>query len=113
MKMIDEILSISDEVRYVAIYRDNVLESKSKEGTQGASSSESDRYKELLVNPTLLKLASQRGNIDCGGLDYLIVKYGSFFQFILPVSWGHISVCVEKNADPILIGKKIIDLVKN
>ena len=52
--MIDEIFAISDDVRYVAIYRDGQLESKSKGNTQGASSSESDRYEELLVNPTRL-----------------------------------------------------------
>ena len=68
------------------------------------SSSESDRYEELLVNPTLLKLAMQRGNIDCGGLEYLLVRYGSFFQFVLLVSWGHVSVCIEAGADPIQIG---------
>ena len=105
--MIDEIFAISHDVRYVAIYRDGKLETKSKGGTQGASSSESDRYEELLVNPILLKAASQRGNIDCGGLDYLLVRYGNFFQFVLPVSWGHVSVCIEKHADPIPIGQKI------
>ena len=111
--MIDEIFAISDDVRYVAIFRDGLLESKSKGNTQGASSSESDRYEELLVNPTMLKAASQRGNIDCGGLDYLLVKYGNFFQFVLPVSWGHVSVCIEKNTDPIAIGLKVIALLKN
>ena len=44
-----------------------------------ASGLESDRYEELLVNPTLLTLATQRGNIDCGGLKYLIVRYGNKF----------------------------------
>ena len=32
------------------------------------------------MNPTLLTLARQRGGIDCGGLDDLVVAYGSFFQ---------------------------------
>ena len=108
--MINEIFAISDDVRYVAIYRDGKLESESKSDTQGASSSESDRYEELLVNPVLLKAASQRGNIDCGGLDYLLASYGNFFQFILPVSWGHVSVCIEKHADPISIGRKVKSL---
>ena len=111
--MIEEIFAISDDVRYVAIYRDGQLESKSKEDTQGASSSESDRYEELLVNPTLLKLAAQRGNIDCGGLEYLIVRYGNFFQFVLPALWGHVSVCIEKSADPIAIGEKVTTLLKS
>ena len=109
--MIDKIFAISDDVRYVAIYKDGKLETKSKGDTQGASSSESDRYEELLVNPTLLKAASQRGNIDCGGLDYLLVRYGNFFQFVLPVSWGHVSVCIEKSAVPIAIGLKIRSLL--
>jgi hypothetical protein len=112
-QLIDEIFAISDDVRYVAIYRDGQLESKSKGDTQGASSSESDRYEELLVNPILLKAASQRGNIDCGGLDYLLVKYGNFFQFVLPVSWGHVSVCIEKSADPIAIGLKVRSLLED
>ena len=111
--MIKEIFAISNDIRYVAIYRDGQLEVESKSSTQGASSSESDRYEELLVNPTLLKLAAQRGNIDCGGLDYLLVRYGNFFQFIFPVSWGHVSVCIEKSADPIPIGLKVKALLKN
>lgn len=110
--MINDIFSLSNDVRYVAIYREGHLETKSKEGTLGASSSDSDRYEELLVNPTLIKLASQRGNIDCDGLEYLIVRYGNFFQFVLPASWGHVSVCIEKSADPIAIGEKVIALLK-
>ena len=105
--MINDIFALSNDVRYVAIYRDGHLETKSKEDTIGASSSDSDRYEELLVNPTLLTLATQRGNIDCGGLDYLIIRYGNFFQFVLPTSWGHVSVCIEQKADPVDLGLKI------
>jgi hypothetical protein len=110
--MINKIFSLSQNIRYVAIYRDGKLETKSKEGTVDASGSESDRYEELLVNPTLLTLAAQRGNIDCGGLDYLIIRYGNFFQFVLPTSWGHVSVCIEKDADPVTIGLKVKALIK-
>ena len=110
--MIDKIFGLSKSIRYVAIYRNDQLESKSKAGTSFASSSESDRYEELLVNPTLLKLASQRGNIDCGGLHYLLVRYGNFFQFVLPTSGGHVSVCIEGDANPIEIGNRIRLLVK-
>ena len=105
--MIEEIFAISNDIRYVAIYRDRRLESQSKAGLQDESGSDSDRYEELLVNPTLLKLATQRGNIDCGGLDYLLVRYGNFFQFVLPTPYGHISVAIEKNANPIAIGLKV------
>jgi hypothetical protein len=109
--MIESIFKLSDSIRYVAVYKNGQLESKSKSNTIGASGSESDRYEELLVNPTLLKLASQRGNIDCGGLDYILVRYGNFFQFVLPESWGHVSVCIEANTDPIQIGAQVKSLV--
>ena len=109
--MIESIFQLSDSIRYVAVYKNGQLESKSKSNTLGASSSESDRYEELLVNPTLIKLASQRGNIDCGGLEYIIVRYGNFFQFVLPKTWGHVSVCVEANADPIQIGAQVKSMV--
>ena len=111
--MINTIFGLSKDVRYVAIYRDGDLETKSKEDTIGSSKSDSDRYEELLVNPTLITLATQRGNIDCGGLDYLIIKYGNFYQFVLPVSWGHISVCIDKNADPVSLGVKVVSLLKD
>ncbi|MCQ8181306.1 hypothetical protein NP603_09305 [Methylomonas sp. SURF-1] len=106
--MIDSIFRLSESIRYVAVYRNGQLRSKSRTGLSGASSSESDRYEELLVNPALLKLASQRGNIDCGGLDYLVVRYGNFFQFVLPTEWGHVSVCIEPDAEPIRIGELIM-----
>jgi hypothetical protein len=113
IQMIDDIFALSDQIRYVAMYRDEQLQSRSREGTENASSSESDRYEELLVNPTLLKLASQRGNIDCGGLEYLVVRYGNFFQFVVPTAGGHVSVCIEKEADPIEIGLRVKMLVEN
>ena len=109
--MIESIFKLSDSIRYVAVYKNRQLKSKSKSNTSDASSSESDRYEELLVNPTLLKLASQRGNLDCGGLDYILVRYGNFFQFVIPESWGHTSVCIEANTDPIQIGAQVKSLV--
>lgn len=112
LKMIDKIFKISEDIRYVAIYRNGHLMTQTKNDTEDASSSESDKYEELLVNPIMLKAASQRGNIDCGGLDFLLVRYGNFFQFILPVSWGHVSVCIEKNGDPIAVGEKVKFLFK-
>lgn len=105
----DAILALSDAIRYVAIYRDGRLESRLREGAVDASSSESDRYEELLVNPTLLKLTTQRGEIDCGGLEYLLIRYGNFFQFVLPRTWGHVSVCIEPDADAVAIGARVRD----
>lgn len=85
---------------------------QSRSHTLAASDAETDKYEELLVNPTLLKLTSQRGNLDCGGLDYLIIRYGNFFQFVLPMTWGHLSVCFEAASDPVELGLRVIDIAR-
>lgn len=99
----DRIARISPEIRYVAVYRDGELSMWQREGLSGASASESDKYEELIVNPTLLKLVTQRGNIDCGGAAYVVIRYGNFFEIVMPAAWGHVSVGVEPTADPIAL----------
>jgi hypothetical protein len=94
------IFDLSEDVRYVAFGRGQDVSLHQREGIADASSSDTDRFEELLVNPTLLKLATQRGNIDCGGLRYLIVGYGNFLQLVLPHGHGHVSVAFEPHADP-------------
>jgi hypothetical protein len=64
----------------------------------GASSSVSDRFEELLVNPAIIELARRRGEIDCGGLRYVIVAYGNFFQLVIPLTGGHASIAIERDA---------------
>ncbi|MCG8573724.1 MAG: hypothetical protein MI810_02475 [Flavobacteriales bacterium] len=98
-KIIESLFGEFSEIRYVAIYIKDKLVYKQKEETSDSSSGETDKYEELLVNPTLLKLASQRGNIDCGGLNYLIIGYGNFYQVVKSVPEGHISICIEQKSD--------------
>lgn len=94
------IAALGSDVRYVAVYPGSGEPALwSRDGLAGASAAESDRFEELLVNPTLLTLARQRGDIDCGGVRYLVVGYGNFFQVIAPLARGHVSVALEKNAD--------------
>ncbi len=87
------------EIRYAALYIEGELVFKQRESMADSSSSETDKFEELLVNPTLLKLASQRGNIDCGGLNYLIIGYGNFYQLVKSIPNGHISICLEHHSD--------------
>lgn len=88
----------SPDIRYVATYLDGTLELNERGGLANASSSESDKYEELIVNPTLLKLLTQRGDIDCGGMEYVVIRYGNFFEFVQPVKDGHVSVGIEPGA---------------
>ena len=96
----DDVFSISPDVRYVASANGQQVEMRSRPDLRDASSSDSDLYEELLVNPTLLTLARQRGDIDCGGLRYLIVGYGHFHQLVIPGTAGHVSVAFELGANP-------------
>jgi hypothetical protein len=106
-QLIKSIFSLSEDIRYVAIYSNNKLVTSSKSGTAGASSSESDKYEELIVNPTLLTLVKQRGNIDCGGAEFVLIRYGNFYQLVTPIEKGHVSICIEPNVDPLKLVEPI------
>lgn len=96
--IIDLLFAVGPHIRYVAVRDDQELRLVSRDGLQDALSPESDRYEELIVNPTLLTLTRQRGDIDCGGLDFVVVGYGNFRQLVIPTATGHVSVAMEKEA---------------
>ncbi len=112
-KIIEDLFNSFIDVRYVAIYTDNELVYKQKQQTLDSSSLDTDKYEELLVNPTLLTTARQRGNIDCGGLRFLIVGYGNFYQLVKEIKNGHISICLEKSVDLTNIPEKIFEFLKS
>lgn len=91
-----EIFAISAAVRYVAVGRGQAIALQQRSTLSDASSSVSDRFEELLVNPTLLKLVTQRGDLDCGGVRHVIIGYGHFNQFVLPIDGGHVSIAFDR-----------------
>ena len=101
MSSLDNIFTVSPHIRYVALYRSGQLTKKQREGWDKASAAESDRYEELIVNPTLLTLVRQRGNIDCGGARFIVVGYGNFLQLVIDLPDGHVSVCFQLGSNPI------------
>lgn len=110
-ELIERLFALSPEVRYVAVYRDGKLETRERPGIAAASAAESDRYEEIIVNPTLLKLVTQRGEIDCGGVQFVVIRYGNFFQTVFPVKGGHVSVGLEPSADPPSIVRRVRELL--
>lgn len=85
---------------------------RQREGIAEPSADESDRYEELLVNPTLLTLVAQRGAIDCGGARYVLVRYGHFFQFVRGTGAGHVSVALEPGADVVGLAGRLDALIQ-
>lgn len=112
-QIIDDLFNFLIEIRYVAIYHNDELTFKQRQQTSDSSSSDTDKYEELLVNPTLLTTARQRGNIDCGGLRFIIVAYGNFYQLVKEIKNGHISICLEKNVDLTNVPEKIFEFLKS
>ena len=103
----DAFFQISNDVRYVACYLDGQMTLYERPGLANSSKPESDKYEELIVNPVLLTLVQQRGNIDCGGVKFVVIRYGNFWQTVWPVKQGHVSVGLEPTADPLEHAKAI------
>jgi hypothetical protein len=109
-EIISQVFAVSPAVRYVALYRGGELTSRQRSEVTSASASESDRYEELFVNPTLLTLARQRGNLDCGGAKFVLVGYGHFYQLVIDLPDGHASVCFELASNPLDFAETIRNL---
>src|SRR6476660_1406414 len=107
----DAIFALGPHIRYVAYGSGQSMLSQ-RQGVLDPSGAASDFFEELLVNPTLLTIARQRGNLDCGGLRHVIVGYGNFNQVILETHGGHLSVCVELDRDPVQVAAQVADMLE-
>ena len=97
------IFGLSSVIRYVALYRGGRLTTASRPDLAEPSGAESDQYEETIVNPTLVTLLTQRGNIDCGGLEYVLIRYGSFFALVMPLPDGHATIGIEASVEPLAL----------
>jgi hypothetical protein len=113
IKLEQALFALGDHVRYVAFGVGQDVHTAQREDIDEASDKGSDFFEELLVNPTLLTIARQRGELDCGGLSYVLVGYGNFTQVVVPAAGGHVSVCIERDADAQLMARNIIDLLES
>ena len=109
----EAIFALGPHIRYVAFGDGQDVSTAQRDGLEGPSAEGSDFFEELLVNPALLTLARQRGELDCGGLRHVIVGYGNFHQVVMPMpgAAGHVSVCVELDADPGEVAERVAALV--
>ncbi len=96
-QLINEIFKLGG-IGYVALCCGQEVLLREAPGMESRTTAESNFYEELLVNPTLLKIASQRADLDCGGLNYIAVGYGDFVQLIMLIKDGHISMGISRKA---------------
>jgi hypothetical protein len=109
----EAIFALGPHIRYAAFGAGQDVRTAERVGLSEASSSGSDFYEELFVNPALLTLARQRGELDCGGLRHVIVGYGNFHQVLVPMpdGSGHVSVCVERDGEPSDVARQVARLI--
>jgi hypothetical protein len=86
-------------IGYVALCRGREISLRVAPGLVSAATEETNFFEELLVNPTLLKRAAQRANLDCDGLRYIAIGYGKFIQLIMLMKDGHVSIGVSRKAN--------------
>ena len=110
--LVSQCFELGEAVRYVAVLQAGELLMRQRTGIADASAGESDRYEELLVNPTILTLARRRGDIDCGGLAWVLIRYGNFFPLALLVRAGHATVGIENDADAIPVTEIVRQAVR-
>lgn len=102
--LVGSLYAVTAGVRYVALNRDGRLVLSTRvSGDEAQPGDRSDRYEELIVNPTLLAITRARGDIDCGGLRFLVVAYPSFFALVLPLPDGHATVSLPRDADAVAL----------
>lgn len=99
MKTFQPLFDLSSSIRYVAFSSEGRVWTEHRSDLNNSSDGESDKYEELFVNPAILLLARNRGDIDCGGLQFVVVRYGNFYQFIQPFGEGHISIAIEPDTE--------------
>lgn len=97
-QLVSEIFALGG-IGYVALCSGQEVLLRTAPGMVSTTTEETNFYEELLVNPTLLKLASQRANLDCEGLRYIAIGYGGFVQLIMPMKDGHVSMGISRKAN--------------
>jgi hypothetical protein len=105
-RLVDDIFNLGS-IGYVALCSGQEVLLRLAPGVESTTTAETNFYEELFVNPTLLKLASQRGEFDCGGLNYIAIGYGDFTQLIMLIKDGHASMGISRKAHAGDVAKRV------
>jgi hypothetical protein len=104
----ERLFALEPRIRYVAVnQRGRIVEMEQSSAHPTYNPHETDRMEELMVNPVILELASRRGNIDMDGIRYVVIRYGTQYQLVMPYREGHLSIGVELEDDPNEIARKV------
>ena len=107
-KLSAQLFELEPKIRYVAVNQNGtIVEMEQSPQHPTYNPHETDRMEELIVNPVVLDIARRRGNIDMDGIRYVVIRYGSQYQLLMPYKEGHLSIGVELADDPIEIARRV------
>jgi hypothetical protein len=107
-KLSPQLFRLEPKIRYVAVNQGGrIVEMEQSPSHPSYNPQETDRMEELIVNPVVLELAARRGNLDMDGIRYVIIRYGTQYQLLMPYGEGHVSIGVELRDDPVEIASKV------
>ena len=102
------LFALEPNIRYVAVNQGGtIVEMQQSPKYSTLNPHETDRIEELIVNPVVLEITRRRGNLDMDGIRYVVIRYGTMYQLIMPYKNGHLSVGIESTADPHQTARKV------
>jgi hypothetical protein len=107
-KLSERLFKLEPKIRYIAVNQNGeIMEMEQSAQHPTYNPHETDRMEELIVNPTVLEITKRRGNIDMNGIRYVVIRYGTQYQLLMPYEEGHLSIGVELVDDPVEIAHKV------
>src|ERR1700681_1149609 len=112
-KLRTQLFRMEPKFRYVEVtQKGKIVEMAQSSSHPSNNPNETDRMEELIVNPIVLELVARRGNLDMDGSRYVVIRYGTQYQLLIPYGEGHLSIGVELQDDPLQIASKITAALK-
>lgn len=100
-------------IRYVAVNQHGrIVEMRQNPRHPSNNPSVTDRMEELLVNPVVIDLTRRRGELDLGGIRYVVIRYGPQFQLLFPYRDGHLSIGVELETDVAKLAHRVARVLR-
>ncbi len=95
-RLAPRLFPLDPNIRYVTVNRGGkIVEMEQRPEWPSNNLAETDRMEELIVNPIVLEATRRRGDLDLGGVRYVVIRYGMQYQALFPIREGHVSVGIE------------------
>jgi len=104
-----DLFALEPRIRYVAVnQKGRIVEMEQSPLHPTLNPHDTDRIEELIVNPIVLEITARRGNLDMGGVRWVMIRYGTQYQLLMPHGEGHLSIGINLEDDPVSIAGAVL-----